>query len=462
MPNDINRALLYRTITALGVVLAFFLTLIIPLHMKENSDWSFQYAIHNFSQGWLTLDAGTFNIEEIEVKNNGGLLSQYALMGNGRLALTEAPGYIFYLLPFYLIHAPELGNFVLAMGMAAVVYLLLKRLKDEKTACLGSLLLMFTPVSLAMMQRTYADSFGASAFLAMGGGLYIYWCLRQSELSSRSAGVLLFLAGLGLGCSVSANYYNALVLLVFVLHFIYIFVRTWLAGRGHEAVWSSVWSGLGLAIPLAGLLIYQEAVFGSPWRFGLQYTRLPVSFDLYFLRPNIKFVTVALLVGFPLLLPGVTAFCASFYQKIRTLVLRNNPGYVIDRWPELRLDILLLMAGWMAAVYGLYLNYEWTANTQVISMPFIVMARYYLPAAFPLTIMAVLLFKRVPRKLSLVLTILVMVWGIVFFAQTSLSDAVVPTHSPYNPLVSVLPDNASCLVWEYIEHQNPFREAFLL
>jgi hypothetical protein len=239
-------------------------------------------------------------------------------------------------------------------------------------------------------------------------------------------------------------------------------VRTWLAGRGHEAVWSSVWSGLGLAIPLAGLLIYQEAVFGSPWRFGLQYTRLPVSFDLYFLRPNIKFVTVALLVGFPLLLPGVTAFCASFYQKIRTLVLRNNPGYVIDRWPELRLDILLLMAGWMAAVYGLYLNYEWTANTQVISMPFIVMARYYLPAAFPLTIMAVMLFKRVPRKLSLVLTILVMVWGIVFFAQTSLSHAVVPTHSPYNPLVSVLPDNASCLVWEYIEYQNPVRKAFLL
>ena len=55
----------------------------------------------------------------------------------------------------------------------------------------------------------------------MGGGLYIYYCLRQQELTSRSAGILLFLAGLGLGWSVAANYYNALVVLVFILHFIF-------------------------------------------------------------------------------------------------------------------------------------------------------------------------------------------------------------------------------------------------
>ena len=61
----------------------------------------------------------------------------------------------------------------------------------------------------------------------------------------------------------------------------------------------ALWAGLGLAIPLAGLLVYQNAVFGSPWRFGFQYAQLPVSFGLSILRPNIKYVTVALLVGFP-------------------------------------------------------------------------------------------------------------------------------------------------------------------
>jgi hypothetical protein len=41
MPNDSYRVMLYRTITALGVVLAFLLTMIIHQHMRESTDWSF-------------------------------------------------------------------------------------------------------------------------------------------------------------------------------------------------------------------------------------------------------------------------------------------------------------------------------------------------------------------------------------------------------------------------------------
>ncbi|RJO60753.1 MAG: hypothetical protein C4542_08390 [Dehalococcoidia bacterium] len=462
MPNDSYRALLYRAITVLGVVLAFFLTLVIPQHMRESVDWSFQYATQNFSQGRFTVDGSTIGLEAAEAYKYGGRLSQYALAGDDRYALTEAPGYIFYLLPFYYIHAPELGNLVLAAGMTFVAYLLFKRLRDEKTACLGSLLLLFSPVALAMMQREYADSFAAAAFLSMGGGLYIYYCLSQHELTSRSGGIFLFLAGLGLGLSVAANYYNALTVLVFMLHFIFTSVRSWLAGRRGEVVLASVWMGLGLAIPLAGLFVYQNAVFGSPLRFGFQYSRLPVSFSLDFLRPNIKYVTVALLVGFPLLLPGIASLCMAFYNKIRSLRPQHKPEEVKDTWTELRWGILLLLAGWIAAVYGLYLNYEWTANTQVVGMPFIVMARYYLPAVLPLTIMAVLLLKRVPRKLSLALTILAAVWGVLFFAQSALSYPVVPPHSPYNPLAGYLPQNANGeLDGQNIEHQNPAIETFL-
>jgi hypothetical protein len=327
--------------------------------------------------------------------------------------------------------------------MAAVAYMLLKRLRDEKTACLGSLLLLFTPVVLAMMQRFYADGFAAAAFLGMGGGLYLYYCLRQRELTSRSAAILLFLAGLGLGLSVLANYYNALVVLVFMLHFIFMFVRSWLTGRRRAALWSAVWAGLGLAIPVVGLLVYQNAVFGSPWRFGFQYAQLPVNFGLDYLRANIRNVTVALLVGFPLLLPGVAAFCIALYQKI-SLHLRPQPtDEVGDNWPELRWDLLLLLGGWIAAVYGLYLNYEWTASTNMAGMPFIVMARYYLPAVLPLVVLAVLWLERIPRKLALAVITLALAWGVVFFAQAALSYPVVPPHSPYNPVASSASENSN-------------------
>lgn len=461
MPTDRYQALLYRTVAALGVVLAFLLTLVIPQHMRENSDWSFEYAARNFSQGRFTLDGDTLGLERAEAYKYDGLLSQYAPVGDDRYALTEAPGYIFYLLPFYYIHAPELGNLLLAAGMTAVAYLLLKRLRDEKTACLGSLLLLFSPVALAMLQREYADNFAAAAFLSMGGGLYIYYCLRQHELTSRSAGVLLFLAGLGLGCSIAVNYYNALAILVFMLHFMFTSVRSWLSGQRRQALLAPLWLGLGLAIPLAVLLLYQNAVFGSPLRFGFQYAELPVDFSLNFLRPNIKFVTVALLAGFPLLLPGIAALCTALYIKAMSLLHRNSKD--VDTWPELRWDILLLLTGWIAAVYGLYLNYAWTANTQVIGMPVIVMARYYLPAVLPLTLMAILLLKRVPRKLALSLTVLAAVWGVVFFAQSALSYPLVPPHSPYNPLAAYQPDNADVgLEEQNIEYQTLDMETFRL
>jgi hypothetical protein len=143
--------------------------------------------------------------------------------------------------------------------------------------------------------------------------------------------------------------------------------------------------------------------------------------------------------------------------------LECKPEDVIDIWSEMRWDILLLLVGWIAAVYGLFLNYEWTANTQVVAMPFIVMARYYLPAVLPLTIMAVLLLKRIPRKLSLALAILATAWGVVFFAQSALSYPVVPAHSPYNPLAESLPGNANgSLNGKNVEYQNPATETFLL
>jgi hypothetical protein len=295
-------------------------------------------------------------------------------------------------------------------------------------------------VALAMMQRAYADTFGATAFLSIGGGLYLNYRLRSQEFSPRAAGALLFFSGLGLGLSVTANYFNALVVMMFVLHFIFMEARSLLAGRRNEAVRSLLWMGSGLVLPLAGLLIYQNAVFGSPWRFGFQFAQLPVGFSPHFLLPNIKNVTVALLVGFPLLLPAIAAFFNALYQKSRFCIGRNKPENSAEKWPELRCDILLLLGAWIAAVYGLYLSYQWT--TQVVGMPFIVMARYYLPAALPLTLLAVTCLGRVPRKLSVGVTILALVWGVVFFAQAALSFPLVP-HNPNNPAASALRENTN-------------------
>ncbi|MCL2281366.1 MAG: hypothetical protein FWC25_01735 [Dehalococcoidia bacterium] len=416
--SNIHRIWIYRGLVALGLVLAFLLTLAIPQHMKENNDWSLQYAVQNFADGQLTIDKNTFDLQNAEAHTHDASLDQYVQVESKRWAYTEAPGYVFYLLPFYYMHVLALGNWLLAIGMAVVVYLLLKHLKDERVACFGALLWLFSPVALAMLQRAYSSTFASAAFLGMGGGLYIYYCLRRSELSRWAAWGLLSLSGLGLGWSIFVNYANILVVAVFLLHFTYLQLRLYLNGQRKIAAWSPLWFCFSLLLPLVGLLIYQDAVFDSLFRFGFQYAELPVSFGWQFIQVNIKQVVVAWLIGFPLLVPGLAAL-------VWALCLRFHGKMFSD-------DLLLLCAGWVLAVFGVYLTYEWTATSNMVGMPFIMLACYTLPGLLPLTLLSAQWLNQLSRRALLWVAIPLLIWGVVFFAQSALAYPEVPVN-PLNP-----------------------------
>jgi len=444
MINKDNRDLLWRSIAVLGVILVFLLSHFMPQNMRENADWAFLYSLKNFAQGQLTVDVDTLNSEAAEVFAYGGALNQYVQVGNDRWVLTnEAPGYIFFLLPFYYAGAPAIGSLLLTGCVILVAYLLLSCLRDEKTACLGAFFLLFNPVALALLQRVYIDSFGAFAFLSIGGGLYIYYCLRRSELSPLPSAAILFFSGLALGWSVFASYYNALPVAVFALHFIYACVRSFMSGQGRSTIRAALWLCAGFIIPVACLLAYQNSVFGSPLRFGFQYAQFYTGFNARLIYINLLNVSVAVLVGFPVLLPAAAAIWMAFCARLKAVMERKPRTANTACWPELDWDILLLLAGWIAAVFGLFLCYEGTATSQAASMPVIVMARHYLPAVLPLTLLAVLLYKHIPRKMSLAITVFTLVWGAVFFIQAALSYWAVPEHSPYNPSADALPGNAN-------------------
>ena len=51
---------------------------------------------------------------------------------------------------------------MLALGLVLIIYMVLKHIRDEKTALIGTLLALFTPVGLAMLQREYMDGFARS------------------------------------------------------------------------------------------------------------------------------------------------------------------------------------------------------------------------------------------------------------------------------------------------------------
>jgi hypothetical protein len=299
-----------------------------------------------------------------------------------------------------------------------VLYLLLARLKDEKTALLGVVLLLFTPLYLAMWQRVYMDAFAALALCGMGGGLYLYYWLNRTRLSLRMGTVILFAAGLLLLASVAVRYTNAVIAAVFGIHFLVMAIR--LSLRRERFLPLGLFFVLGAALPLSGLLIYQGVVFGAPFNSGSGVAQLPVHFvwdyapeyAFKIVRGNIIQLWAPLLTAMPIIMAATPSLAAITYGKG---FFSRRP----DICPELPVHIYHVLWGWLVAVFGLYVMYEWAAFQAGGQLPFPLLTRFYLPALFPLVIITALMFRRVSTKLWGGALAVLVVLGVVFFVQAS-------------------------------------------
>ncbi len=430
----------YPILAAAAFVAVVILLLVVPDRFKEPDDWAYQYAVENLSHGRLTVDDALHQQQVTEAAQQGGQLGQYVQIRDNTWAFEKSPGYVYFLIPFDLAGVPQLANIVLAAGLALATYLLLKRLKDEQTACLGVFLVLFTPVGLAMMQREYMDSFSSAAFLGIGGALYIYHCLNADIPRQKYASIILFTAGFLMATGVASRYTDATVAGVFAAHFVITGVIKIRRGK-----WSGVWRealplAVGVAIPISLLLWYQNAVFGSPFTYGYEYTKGDVTFAYQYLgnprfweiiETNIRHLSWPLLVGFPLLLLAIPAAVIGSWQKITNRMMRRLRRYHRkDWWPELKPDLWILLLGWVVAVFGLYVMYEWTAN-QGTERPFITVTRFYLPALFPPAMLAALILRRIPGKLAALSIAVAIISGGLLFAQSS--DTALKGGPPHLP-----------------------------
>ena len=425
--NFLKSKKLYPILAAAAFIAVVILLLVVPDRFKEPDDWAYRYAVENMSHGRLTVDDTLHKQQVTEAAQQGGQLGQYVQIRDHTWAFEKSPGYVYFLIPFFLAGVPQLANMVLATGLALATYLLLKRLKDEQTACLGVFFVLFTPIGLAMMQREYMDSFSSAAFLGIGGALYIYYCLSANMSNQKYASITLFSAGFLLAAGVASRYTDATVAGVFAAHFIITRVLKIRQGK-----WSRVWReglplAVGAAIPIALLLWYQYAVFGSLFTYGYEYTKGDVTFAYQYLgdprfwqiiSTNIRHLSWPLVIGFPLLLLSIPAGIIGSWQKITNGVGRLRKYHRNDWWPELTPGIWMLMLGWVIAVFGLYVMYQWTAN-QGTGRPFITVTRFYLPALFPLAMFAALLLRKIPGKLAVFSIAVAVISGGLLFAQSS-------------------------------------------
>jgi hypothetical protein len=425
----------YRIITAAGFITAAILVMAIPARMSGASPWAYYYGIKNFTDGKLTIDNRLMFQQITEARERGGMLMQYVNIGFDKWALEKAPGYVFYEVPFQRLGIPRWGNILLAAGMVIVMYLLLKRIRDEKAACIGSLLILFTPIGLVMWNRAYMDTYASLAFLAMGGGLYFYYLLEREKMRSITGGVLIFLAFLFIGWSVVTRISNLPAAAIIALHYAVIRIRALIKGDRAWLCTELPTVILGIGLPMAALLLYDYFIFGSPLDYGYKHTMFPVKFAYEYLGQvdkagkslpwhiildNFKLVPLALIKGFPVLVIGVPAAVVVLRQKF-THKESNTPG----RWQGLRTELpwgmLLVLAGWFLAVFGLYMTYEFTAEYLTSGTSYFRFARYYLPGIFPVAVVSALVISRLPLKITIPLMTIMIAAGITLYYQVALN-----------------------------------------
>jgi hypothetical protein len=429
----------YRIAVVCGLVLAAALALAYAPQMSGASPWAYYYGLQNFSHGKLVVDDQLHNQQVRDARQKGGMLMQYLKIGNNRWAMEKAPGYVFFATPFEKTGIPRGANIVLAAGMVLVTYLLLKRLRDEKTACAGSLLLLLAPETLYTLNRTYMDSIAALSFLVMGGGLYIYYHLERHKHRPVTGGALLFLAFLLAGWSVVTRYTNFLVVAVLALHFIITRLMDYRRGERTKIAAETFAAVLGAGIPLAVILLYDYYVFGSPLEYGYSYTTFPIKFAFqYFgqvdksgqslpvqiILENLRTAPWSLLLSFPLLAIGIPGFLAVLIHKVIRLFHRDNlPSRRSGPGGDLSWGLLLVLTGWFVSVFFLYLTYEFTAELRPNFNPYYAIGRFYLPGLFPVAVITSLIVARWPFKLNVPVLLLAVVSGSVLYTHYVLIPA---------------------------------------
>jgi len=442
----------YRVVVAIGFIIATILTLDFPVKMIGSSPWAYYFGVKNFARGKFVIDDQLYQTQQSEARQMGGILQQYVKINENKWALEKAPGYVFYLVPFEILGIPRWGNIVLALGMVITTFILLKRLRNEKAACIGSLLLLFTPTTLAMLNLAYMDALASLAFAVMGGGFYVLYHLENKGSNKKSSFILLFLAFLLIAWSAVTRYTNITIALVFAMHFIITRVRHFIK---HTQSLKSITLELsavitGTVLPLTVLLVYNYLVFGSPLDYGYNYTRFPIKFafeymgqidvngnslPLEIILDNLKKAPAALITGFPVLSVGIPAFILLLVQKSSSLFSKDIS--TVEKWyilkNSLNWDLFVILIGWFIAVFFLYITYEFTAEYLGQNSSFIRFARFYLPGIFPVVIISSIFLERLPGKTTFSLAFLLIIISTAIYLQYITGQSIFSSGNDSSP-----------------------------
>lgn len=372
-----------------GFVLFAIVVLTKATAMLEPDDFAYRASIAALSHGQILLTNAQYRALSRELAASGGQgILQWHHMTSGRWISEKNPGYPFFAVLFYMIHALRLAPLFYGALAGVGLYAGARAWLGRWAGTYAVWLYFFSGAALVFAWRATMASFTDASLIAAGFGALL-WVACRPEASPRRRLLVGLGAFLALEGAVFVRYTNVVELAVAVLAVLVL-------GRRVALSWRTIVVWLTSVVLFgAGVLAFDAWAYGSATSTG--YSAGEITFSLSSFWPNLKGMPGRLTTSMPMWL---LAAAALVWIGVRLARSRQRP----DRRPAARRDALVaavLAAGWLG-MWILYLNYSWTAS-MVSGGPggggggTVHVIRFYIPVLGLIALLGTWLVARAPK-----------------------------------------------------------------
>jgi hypothetical protein len=352
--------------------------------LVEPDDYAYRASIVAITQGHV-LTLSTAQVDRLAAQLPGpvpgvpGVMQWVQLPGGGWISEKD-PGYPFLAAPFQAAGIIRLAPlFYGALGCLGLFFGA-RRWLGRYGGPAAVVLFCSSGAALLFAWRDYMPTFTDASLIAAGTGALLWAVLAGPATARRRTwtGLAGFVA---LEAAVFVRYTDVVVLGCAVAAA----VAAWKL-RALPATALGWWLG-SVAVSGAAVALFDDLVYGGPLTSG--YRPGEITFSLGAVLPNLRYMPAHLIQAMPMLVPGLAALA---WIAGRRISLRRAD---VERVAPARRDLavaLALAASWFS-VWGLYATYTWTANDLGSTLQF---ARFYVPAAGAISLLASWLVSRLP------------------------------------------------------------------
>jgi len=315
----------------------------------------------------------------------GGSIEQWVRLANGHWISEKDPGYPFLAAPFQFLGIIRLAPLAYAALACAALFFGARRWLGRLGGAVAVGLFCCSGAALAFAWRDYMPTFTEAALIAAGTGALL-WVMLATEAMPRRRTWIGLASFLAIEAATFARYTDIVVL---GCAFATVLVVRWRRPRSLPAGAAGWWLG-SVVLFCAGLAVFNDLVYGGPWRSG--YRPGEVQFSIGSIPGNVRDMPSHLLQALPAMVLGLAALACI---TVRWLRLRHA-GPLGN---EARRDAAVgaaLAASW-AGIWGLYAAYTWTTQPGMTTLAAI---RFYVPAIGAIALLGAWFLTRLPRRTS--------------------------------------------------------------